>query len=436
MVAGGLLVIFGVAALVFDGGIMLLEKRDQQNAADAAAIAGARFLPIDQGAAEGEAIAVASINGYTDGAGDQTVTITFPSAGRIAVVIDDITPSFFAGIWGIFGHDVASRAVAVNEDRSIGPFGLLALEPTDCDALKVTGGGIVDSQGDIQVNSNCQPNAMRLGGQGEVLAAPNVGCNVVGGFEDSNNTFHDCVVTEGAVPIPDPFAGLSPPPIPMDGGGVIVYPPAVVKVSGGGSIPSGCPGSASPASHTSPRLCSFNTNGTTWRLFPGYYPGGLEFKKGNIYFEPGIYYIGGGGVDMNSSGAFVTSVEPGGTTLGGGVMFFNTDSPGSPSDMHLNGGNADLRLHPMETGPYAGIVLFQDRDFCEPILLNGGSSALEVRGTIYAACAQVRANGNGAGIMTDQIIADTFDFMGNGGGVNVLYDSDFLPTLSLAGLIE
>ena len=33
-----------VAALAFDTGMMLLEKRDQQNAADAAALAGARYL--------------------------------------------------------------------------------------------------------------------------------------------------------------------------------------------------------------------------------------------------------------------------------------------------------------------------------------------------------------------------------------------------------
>ena len=319
MVAAGLLVIFGVAALVFDGGIMFLEKRDQQNAADAAAIAGARFLPTDQTAASAEARAIATDNGYTDGVGDQSVTVTFPSAGRIAVAIEDTAPSFFAGIWGFLGHDVASRAVAINEDRPLGPFGILALEEHDCSALWVTGGGELHSNGNIQVNSDCASSAMRLQGTGEVVVAPSVACNIVGGYSEGGASSNNCPVTEGAVAIPDPFLGMIPyePPIPTNGAGTIVYPTAPLRVGGpAASIPNGCPGSASPASHASPALCRFNTNGTIWRLYPGYYPGGLQFQRGLFYLEPGIYYLGGGGLDLNGGGASLRSVAAGGTTWG------------------------------------------------------------------------------------------------------------------------
>ena len=42
--AGSVLVLLTVAALAFDVGMMLLERRDEQNAADAAALAGARYV--------------------------------------------------------------------------------------------------------------------------------------------------------------------------------------------------------------------------------------------------------------------------------------------------------------------------------------------------------------------------------------------------------
>ena len=42
--AGGLVGILAIAALVFDVGQNLLERREQQNASDAAALAGARWL--------------------------------------------------------------------------------------------------------------------------------------------------------------------------------------------------------------------------------------------------------------------------------------------------------------------------------------------------------------------------------------------------------
>jgi uncharacterized membrane protein len=41
-----------IAALAFDVGMMLVERRDEQDAADAAALAGARYVLTDQAAAQ------------------------------------------------------------------------------------------------------------------------------------------------------------------------------------------------------------------------------------------------------------------------------------------------------------------------------------------------------------------------------------------------
>ena len=238
------------------------------------------------------------------------------------MAIDDTTPSFFAGIWGLFGHDVASRAVAVNEERPLGPFGILALEEHDCSALFVGGGGEIISNGDIQVNSDCPDSAMRLQGTGEVVVAPSVACNIVGGYQAGGASSNNCPITTGAVPIPDPFLGMIPyePPIPVNGSGTIVYPDPPVQVTGPAEdIPDGCPGSDSPASHASPDLCRFHVSGTSWRLFPGYYPGGLHFQSRLFYLEPGIYYIGGGGLAMSATGPSLMSVSPRRDDQDGGV---------------------------------------------------------------------------------------------------------------------
>jgi uncharacterized membrane protein len=60
-----------VAALAFDGGAMMLERRDQQTAADAAAIAGARYVLSDKTKAIAEARNVATANSFPDGVASQ-----------------------------------------------------------------------------------------------------------------------------------------------------------------------------------------------------------------------------------------------------------------------------------------------------------------------------------------------------------------------------
>jgi hypothetical protein len=444
LVAAGVLVIFGIAALAFDAGFMFLEKRDQQNAADAAAIAGARFLPDNAAAAHAEAVDIADENGFATG-GDQVVTVTFPSPERIAVAIEDTTPSFFARIWGLVSHDVASRAVAINGVQPIGPFGLLALNETECRALDVGGGGILDSNGDIQVNSTCTPDAWRLQGTGEIVVADGVACGVSGEFRRAGSASSiTCTPEDGAVAIPDPFLELNPyePPIPRDGSGTIVYPdPITAESTTTLLVPTGCPGSVTPATHDDPELCKFTSSyaGTSWRLHPGYYPGGLDLQAGTFYLEPGIYHLGGGGFNQNGTGASIMSVDAGGTTWGGGVLLFNAsheDGLEADGSITLNGSSSGALLRPLQTGTWSGMVVYQQEGLCDRVTINGNGATIEVRGTIYAPCAEVQANGNGGTIITDQVVADTFTMLGASGTVRIAFDREFLPGIRLAGLIE
>ena len=106
--AGGLVALLLIAALAFDVGMMLVERRDEQDAADAAALAGARYVLTDQAAAIGAARDIARMNGYDDGATDQVVNVYVPPIhGRyiglpnfIEVQIEATRPSIFAGVIG------------------------------------------------------------------------------------------------------------------------------------------------------------------------------------------------------------------------------------------------------------------------------------------------------------------------------------------------
>ena len=68
-----------VAALAFDGGMVLLERRDQQDAADAAALAGARFLPTDTARRQSPSHRDRRSNGFEDGVDSATVDIVIGS---------------------------------------------------------------------------------------------------------------------------------------------------------------------------------------------------------------------------------------------------------------------------------------------------------------------------------------------------------------------
>ena len=83
--AGGLIVLFIVAALAFDVGMVLVERRDEQNAADAAALAGARYVLSDEPGARGAATRMAQLNGYDDADANENVLIHIPRIhGRYA----------------------------------------------------------------------------------------------------------------------------------------------------------------------------------------------------------------------------------------------------------------------------------------------------------------------------------------------------------------
>ena len=430
--AGGLITLLLIGALAFDGGMVLAEHRDQQDAADASALGGARYLDDDPtdvlGLARAAAVNVASANGYTDGLEGESVDVYIPpvsgpNAGRegfIEVVVSSVEPSLFARVIGLLNWDVGARAVATNGAGGGAPFSMLALDPEGCQAIQVSGQGQVTSYGNIQVNSDCEDSALKRSGQGVInVVVPNASCNVVGGIQSTGGGTLGCVQNEGVSALTDPLADLPAPQIPA-------YPQPPLQVGGTphpNGIPKGCQGTVDPnlsvpppptpvywypaATWDEPATCQFDSSyqDTTWRLYPGYYPGGLVLQGGTYYLDPGIYYLGGGGMTLGANGVVVTSVASGGTALDFGVLFYNTEAQDDLNDPDPLVTEDDLYVHDWCQSLWAWwagggtTANFPNPDTTDPVLIPADDPATprnEYEDWFDFRCAgQMRMNGSG-----------------------------------------
>lgn len=261
--AGGLVAFLAIAALVFDVGQNLFDWRTQRNAADAAALAGSRYIA-EPGCIAAPSIAtcttayqaaihVATLNGYGDLDGDGTddrghVDVHIPPIasgssyaglpGFLEVDIHTDRPSFFAAVLGMLQQNVDALAIAGNSTNVAPPYSMLALNP-DCDpnpSGQVGGNGDVTVGGSVVVNSDCD-GALQVNGNGSLIAPE---CDVVGtAVEDGGNANLDCPVL--------PFDGTGDPLANIDPGSVPGAPGPVEilswNASGTPTIPAGCPGS-------------------------------------------------------------------------------------------------------------------------------------------------------------------------------------------------
>src|SRR6516165_9779440 len=134
LTAAALVVLLGFVGLGVDMGAARYERRLQQTAADAAAIAGATNLTY--GGVQGGAQNASAANGFTDttgggacaappnnqGVGQVTVTVcngpsTGPHAGNVNYVEVFVTagqPTYFMKIFGVNSETITARAVATN----------------------------------------------------------------------------------------------------------------------------------------------------------------------------------------------------------------------------------------------------------------------------------------------------------------------------------
>jgi Flp pilus assembly protein TadG len=337
-----LVVLVGALALILDGGRVYTERRRSQNAADAAATAGAAALDINNisgtlTAVQKAACTAAFANGFgsdaTCGANGSVVDIHVPGpggdkAGQLTGVLDqfeapgyvqvsvrsDFRP-FVATVFGFNNFSASALGVAVNIPGSGTGFGLVVLDPVDCGALQINTTGSTPTSltvyGGVQVDSNAfhttgsatpcsaQP-AARIDGQSLLKTWNSDGTapgpnNVVGNGDPGANP----AWTTGADYVTDPLTNVHVPPFgPNDG---IAPPPGA---------PWSQPGTAdAPQLWTNSRQNPFPDGSTGVALPPGVIWGGISVGTGDtLVLQGGTYIMAGGG--FNISGGQVTANNP------------------------------------------------------------------------------------------------------------------------------
>ena len=471
MLAMGIVGILAIAALVFDVGHSIFERRRLQDAADAGALAGARFIN-DAACAPGAATRMtnacpayrAAVDLLTDttlyGFAASQVKVQIPPSGNtlfpnltghLEVSIDTRNGSIFAGLLGIPEWRVAATAVAANVQSYSLPYAMLSLNETHCGAGQIGGNGTVSVNALIMVSSTCSTSgALQFNGNNVQVTA--AGCATAGTSSQNGSPINvDCTgpVLEGQTPIKDPLRSLSGPAVqPTPAAPVIVG-------SGSNNPPNGCPGSTTPSTAANPTGCDINFNrDKVVRLYPGTYYGGLRLRETShqltVYLEPGIYYLAGGGLEISGDITVRTVDGPilglPQTTLGGGVFIYNTDAStcataGGKACLKAvdfaTGTGSDVDLLPYEDDPYDGLLLYQDRNASsQPAMSIAGNAAMTISGTVYLPKADFNYSGNGAGeVLSAQVICDEFAVSGNG-GLTVTYDPEDVLKLRDVGLVQ
>lgn len=461
--AGGLILLLLIAALAFDVGMMLVERRDEQNAADAAALAGARYVLTNTAQAETAARDIAAMNGFVDSDPNEIVNVYIPPLhgryvglpGFIEVQIQSTRPSIFGGVIGKANWPIGAMGVATNSQNLTFPFGMLALNPTMCKAIQISGTGIVNAYANVQSNSNgsgCTSGDpigfSRTGGSTVNVYASDATCRSVGTIQDQGSGSMTCTKAPGSFALPDPLRNLPAPTKPA-------LAAAMHPVGHTMTPPGNCPGGSPAPSEASPRLCALSPTGAyknkAWVLFPGLYPGGLAVDQGTTaYLMPGIYWIGGGGLSVATGGSiFTVAVEAdakasvSSSTWGGGVLIYNSKLPGSAAGpIDLNGSAANMKLKPYQvastdpTSIFNHIVIFEDRTVTQSVTLNGSASITKVEGIVYVPGGQIKLNGNGGFLTLDQVIADNYLIDGGGGRIDVLHGTGVDAVIVAAGLVD
>jgi Flp pilus assembly protein TadG len=485
---GGLIVLFAIAAVVIDLGFAFITRRAEQNIADPGAIAAARWIPAANAGTASvadmrrTACSIARANGLFQAAATDdgciaandadasTLSVNFPPspnavgfAGRpgfVEVVLTQNRPTLLGRILGMPTIRISSSAVAAFSTGDSNSNSLVALDPTTCSSGVVSGTntrvtiqpaidpttGLPFVGGYVHVNSacgnpgfindpgSCGPgegqSGLTMNSNGSDLIAPKV--YVAGTCSRSNNNNFNSPLVEGAVQIGDPLSEIPPPRISDYSAGR-------------------CGPTDPPLTPTGPNSkgCNF-PNGTTL-LQPGIFYGGWTISNNSsLELQPGIYIIAGGGITLSGTNGSLEAVS-GDPTVDARVMIFSTDNRPTPGGScgGLNqfqqqgplsfSANSSFHAKALATGPYKGILLWQDGNGCQPTapVSLGGNGDVVIAGTIYAPKASVTLNGGatGTGSASIQIISWQWSLTG-GATLTMPYDPRELYTFEEKGLVR
>jgi hypothetical protein len=410
-----MVVLTGFAGLGIDMGVMRYQKRLQQTAADAAALAGASNLAAGTGGIVAGAQAASGGDGYADTTGGGAcvtpptnldigaVTVTVcngPSTGPhignakyVEVFVSAGHPTYFMNLLNIPKETITARAVATyvsGGGPNSGCLYTLGSPSSSIEGININGSATLNAPTcGIVDNGNFNTAGNKL-----VVNADSFG--VAGDWQKSGpGGTVTCSPTAPACPTIDmpatgnPMASLSPPSQP-------------------GPSPS-CPASGN---------CNFSSSGPgNQTIQPGSYSTITISNNSNVTFSPGIYYINGSaGMAVNGNA----------TITGTGVMFYFTgdatiNMTGTPT-VNLTAPTAsNCAACPSQ---YDGILMYQDP--ADPNVGPhpngpniGGNAGSTYNGALYFPSDQVTFFGNsntnacGSGISVGMVVSDSLALSGH-----------------------
>ena len=457
--AFALIVLVAIGAIVVDLGMSWMLRRQEQNAADPAALAAAKWVnpTVDPVKMRAEACFYAQLNGFFEGdvgcaaalaSGNFQVNsppqspLSVPFRGAphyVEVIINATHPSFFGQFFGEPFGSVRTGAVAkLAGDQSANSSSLIALGDS-CSgstngASEVGGGGTVTIHpatgvttpgGFVNISAPCGgignpaacdgngTGALKISGGGH-LVVPHAfvvgGCSTNGGGTLTCQATSPCL-DEQAIPLSDPLFAL-PEPWPT-----ITLPiPTCPKLSEINSA-----ADRNPCNLTK-QNCPKVSGVETCTMNPGVYYAGWDIGPAvKVVLKPGMYVFAGFGIKMNAGASMqsATGIDGSGNVIDARVTIFSTDytagcnagiqnfcegpiqiSSSGPLRLKATDKTTCAQVSPAIC-PWTGILLWQDGSVHGTpgdITVNGQAD-LVLAGTIYAPQSMVTINGgsNGTG---------------------------------------
>jgi Putative Flp pilus-assembly TadE/G-like len=359
----GMPVVFGFAGLGLDVSSWYMDRRIMQTAVDAAAVEAAHELM--SGVTDKDKLEKAA-NKY-DPDKQLKVSRVLSNPPAVEVVLTRQGMLTFSSLF-VSDSGVTIQARAVGAIVPGKPICMLALDQNADKALYFSGDAKADFKCGIASNS-ASNSAIHVNGNAKVKADS---AQAYGYFPEYGGLTTSQPPQVYAPRIPDPYGpegrNLQAPPMP---------PPA-------------------PAPF-------INANGDI-TMFPGRYDGTLQIKNSTVTFDPGVYVINNGNLNIqthaNVSGKGVTFILSGTSP---GVIDFSSQ--------------AKIDLTAPSSGDYAGVLLFEDPkapSYPGKHSANGGPN-LKLNGAIYTPKREIEfSGGSGTSGQCLQIIARQVTVTGNG----------------------
>lgn len=381
--------IFGIVALAIDGSAKFSDRRHAQNAADAAALAGA--LAKVNGNPQWDIVALdrASENGYDDNLVSNNVEVYSPpingyyagNSSYVQVIITSHVNTYFA------------RVIGINETKNT----------VEAVALTKEGGPLFDGASIVSLDPSpgCGNGSVNVGGSGTI--------NLTGGgiFVNSDESC-GYSQTSCSVTLNIASGGISSAGSPIDihgcsGSGLTTDPSETQIV-----IPDDVYMPDEP-----PECNTMGTysGGSTVTLNPGKYYSFPPVHNKDIILNSGVYCID---ANIQWTGSDFNSLD--GTS---GVTLYITEG----HDFRVNI-SSPIDLDPSNSGDYKGyvIILNGSEDSIQDCVINGGGD-ITIDGTIFAPYCDITINGNSSSGSNFNAQVIGYDIKLNGNNtINFNYD--------------